>query len=146
MWIATTRFGPIQFEPEDVIEFPDGILGLPSCRDWLLLADVRNPSLAWLQSVDRPEVALCVVSPRRFVPDYQVRAARRELESLEFEDLSSAEVLVVVSRSAGYITLNLKAPLVLNLQRGLGRQVVCYGDHPIQYVVASLSPALRKSA
>lgn len=146
MWIATTRFGPIQFEPEDVIRFPEGILGLPECQDWLLLADGRNQSLAWLQSVDRPEAALCVVSPRRFVPNYQVRLPRRELEPLELEDLEAAEVLVVVSRTSGYITLNLKAPLVLNLQRGLGRQVVCYGDLPIQYVAASLTPALRKSA
>lgn len=146
MWIVTTRFGPIEFEPEDVIRFPEGILGLPGCRDWLLLADQRNPTVAWLQSVDRPEVALCVVSPRRFVPDYQVRLPRRELEPLELTDLQSAEVLVIVSRTAGYITLNLKAPLIFNLQRGLGRQVVCYGDHPIQYVVASLTSALRKSA
>ncbi len=80
------------------------------------------------------------------MPDYQVRLPRRELEPLELEDISLAEVLVVVSRSAGYITLNLKAPLVLNLQRGLGRQVISHGDQPIQYVVASLSPVLRKSA
>jgi len=146
MWIATTRFGPIQFEPEDVIQFPEGILGLPCCRDWLLLADVRNQSLAWLQSVDRPEVALCVVSPRRFVPNYQVRLSRRELDPLKLQDVQSAEVLVIVSRSGGYITLNLKAPLILNLSGGLGRQVICYGDQPIQYVAASLTPALRKSA
>lgn len=146
MWIATTRFGLIQFEPEDVIRFPEGILGLPGCRQWLLLADRRNPIIAWLQSVDRPEVALCVVSPRRFVPNYQVRLPRRDLEPLELENLESAEVLVIVSRSAGYITLNLKAPLIFNLQRGLARQVVCYGDQPIQYVVASLNTALRKTA
>jgi len=146
MWIASTRFGPIPFEPDDVIRFPEGLLGLPDCREWLLLADQRNPTVAWLQSVDRPEVALCVVSPRRFVPNYQVRLPRREVQPLELDNLDSAEVLVIVSRSAGYITLNLKAPLIFNLQRGLGRQVVCYGDQPIQYVVASLGAALRKSA
>lgn len=146
MWIVTTRFGPIQFEPEDIVRFPEGILGLPGCREWLLLADGRNSTVAWLQSVDRPEVALCVVSPRRFVPNYQVRLPRRDLEPLELDDLQCAEVLVIVSRTAGYITLNLKAPLIFNLQRGVGRQVVCYGDQPIQYVVASLGSALRKSA
>ncbi len=146
MWIATTRFGPIQFEPEDVIRFPEGLLGLPGCRDWLLLADECNQTVAWLQSVDRPEVALCVVSPRRFVPTYQVRLPRRDLEPLELDNLESAEVLVIVNRTAGYITLNLKAPLIFNLQRGVGRQVICYGDQPIQYVVASLTSALRKSA
>ena len=120
MWITSTRFGPIQFEPDDVIRFPEGILGLPDCREWLLLADERNPTVAWLQSVDRPEVALCVVSPRRFVPNYQVRLPRRDVQPLELDNLDAAEVLVIVSRSAGYITLNLKAPLILNLQRGLG--------------------------
>ncbi len=146
MIIDTTRFGPVGIEPEDVIRFPEGLLGLPTCRDWVLLADLQNEALAWMQSVERPEIALCVVSPRRFVASYQVRVARRELEALRLDDVGAADVLVVVSRTERSITLNLKAPLVIHLSRRLGRQVVTNGDLPVQYVVGSVSPALRKSA
>jgi flagellar assembly factor FliW len=144
--ISTTRFGPIEIEDGDVLHFPDGLLGLPSCREWVLLADEENDALAWLQSVDRPEIALGVVSPRRFVPSYRMRVAQRELEPLRLPHTGAARVLIVVSKTERSVTLNLKAPLVINLNRRLGRQVVTNGDLPVQYVLGSASPALRRSA
>ncbi|MEN6497372.1 MAG: flagellar assembly protein FliW [Thermoguttaceae bacterium] len=142
----TTRFGQIEFDAEDVIHFPEGLLGLDGCRQWVLLADAGNDALAWMQSVDRAEVALAVVSPRRFVPGYRLRVARRELEPLQFQSLESAEVLIVVGKSEQAVTLNLKAPLVINLDLRLGRQVITNGDMPIQYELASETSALKKSA
>jgi flagellar assembly factor FliW len=142
----TTRFGQIDYEPEDVIRFPEGLLGLELCHEWVLLADTENEALAWMQSIQRTEVALAVVSPRRFVPGYRMRVARRELEPLEFESLQSAEVLIVVGKSERAVTLNLKAPLVINLARRLGRQVITNGDLPVQYELAPQTPALKKSA
>jgi flagellar assembly factor FliW len=146
MNINTTRFGSLPVEPDDVVRFADGLLGLPACRDWILLADAESDALAWMQSVDRPEVAFAVVSPRRFVPQYQIRVARRELEPLEFSSLSEAQVLVILGRSEHGVTLNLKAPLVLNLAKRTGRQVITNGELPVQYELGAAPPALRKSA
>jgi flagellar assembly factor FliW len=146
MKITTTRFGTVVFEPEDLIRFPEGLLGLEACRQWVFLADGENDALAWMQSIDRPEVALAVVSPRRFVPSYRIRVARHELEPLGFESVQSAEVLIVVGKSERSVTLNLKAPLVINLDRRLGRQVIANGDLPIQYELGDQLPALKKSA
>ncbi len=146
MKIDTTRFGQVEIEPGDILHFPEGLLGLPACRSWVLLADAENPALGWMQSVDREEIALGVVSPRRFVPSYRMRVARRELEPLELDEIRSAAVLVVVSKTEHSITLNLKAPLLINLGRRLGRQVVTNGDLPVQYVLGSTSSAFRKSA
>jgi flagellar assembly factor FliW len=144
--IHTTRFGAVEILPEDVIHFPEGLLGLAECRDWVLLADLQNEAVVWMQSLERPEVALAVVSPRRFVPGFQMRVARRELEPLELAEIRAAQVLVIVSKTGRAVTLNLKAPLVLNLQRRLGRQVITNGELPVQYEVTSASPALKKSA
>jgi len=146
MKITTTRFGTVVFEPEDLIRFPEGLLGLEACRQWVFLADGENDALAWMQSIDRPEVALAVVSPRRFVPSYRIRVARHELEPLGFESVQSAEVLIVVGKTERSVTLNLKAPLVINLDRRLGRQVIANGDLPIQYEPGDQLPALKKSA
>src|SRR5207248_5198087 len=85
MEITTTRFGSVAIEPDDVIFFPTGILGLDGCLHWVLLADAQSDTLGWLQSTTHCDVALAVVSPRRFVPDYQVRIARGELAPLAIE-------------------------------------------------------------
>lgn len=77
MQIATSHFGQVTIEMDDVVHFPRGIVAFEDCRHWVLLSDAENPSLAWLQSVSRPEVTLPgTVSPRRFVPEYAVRLSR----------------------------------------------------------------------
>src|ERR1700681_3811391 len=95
--IRTTRFGPVQIEPDEVICFPNGMLGLDGCRHWVLLADAHNDALGWLQSTTRPEVALAVVSPRRYVPDYQVRTPRAQIASLSLDSSKDVHVLAIVS-------------------------------------------------
>jgi flagellar assembly factor FliW len=144
MKINTTRFGTVAVDAEDIVRFREGLLGLPNCRDWILLGDEENDALAWFQSVDHPEIAMPVVSPRRFVADYQVRLARREIEPLELVSLDEAQALVIVGRSDNVMTLNLKAPLVLNLEKRLGRQVITNGDRPVQYRLERGLPPLKK--
>lgn len=146
MQLRTSRFGALRIEPEDILSFPAGLLGLETCHEWVLLADAQNESLGWLQSSSRPEIALAVVSPRRFVPDYQFRVFRSELSPLELSRLEDAQVLVIVGRNEQSITLNLRAPVVINLDRRLGRQVVTNNDHPTQYELASDPVPLKKSA
>jgi flagellar assembly factor FliW len=146
MEIHSTRFGTLTIDPEDLLRFPAGLLGLEQCREWVLLDDGQQDAVAWLQSVQRPEVAVAVVSPRRFVPDYHIRVARPEVEPLEFDDVHSVEVLVIVGRTDRAVTLNLKAPLLVNLARRLGRQVITNGDLPIRYELNNAQLALKKSA
>jgi flagellar assembly factor FliW len=146
MQIRTTRFGVLELGADDLLSFPGGLLGLEDCRHWVLLADAQNESLGWLQSASKPEVAVAVVSPRRFVPTYQLRVARNELEPLQLARVRDAQVLVIVGKNEQGITLNLKAPLVVNLERRLGRQVVSNADQPLQYPLSSSPAPLRKSA
>ena len=137
MDIETTRFGRLALDPNRTVTFPSGIPGLDDCREWILLADAENEALGWLQCTTRRETALAVVSPRRFVQGYQVRVARSELAPLELSDVQQAQVLVIVGKNEEGITLNLKAPLIINVKRRLGRQVVANGDQPIHYELAA---------
>ncbi len=144
MNITTTRFGSLSIEETDVLTFVDGLIGMEDCRRWVLLGDEENSALGWLQSLERPEVALGVVSPRRFVPDYRVRVGRREIAPLGLENPNDAQVLVIVSHVAGSLALNLKAPLVIHLAERLGRQIVARDDHAVQHRLQAT--ARRKSA
>ena len=146
MRITTTRFGCIDVEASDLIRFPSGMPGLEDCREWALLADASNDALGWLQSTTQGDVALAVVSPRRFVPEYQVRIPRSELSPLALADMRQAQVVVVVGQNGTGLTLNLKAPIVINLEARTGRQVVASGDLPLHYELSLERPPLKKSA
>lgn len=146
MRINTSRFGRIDVDAGDIIRFPSGLPGLEDCREWALLADSTNDALGWLQCTTRGDMALAVVSPRRFVPDYQVRIPRSELTPLAISDISQAQVVVVVGKTDTTLTLNLKAPIVINLEARTGRQVVASGELPLQYELTIQRQPLRKSA
>jgi flagellar assembly factor FliW len=135
MDITTTRFGTITIEQDDILTFVDGLIGMENCHHWALLADAQNDALGWLQSLERPEVALAVVSPRRFVPDYRVRVGRREIEPLGLAAADDAQVLAILNQVNDSLVLNLKAPLVVHVAQRIGRQIVAKDDHAVQHPV-----------
>jgi flagellar assembly factor FliW len=146
MDVVSSRFGTVRVETGDVLRFPHGIVGMAQCREWVLLADGHNGLLGWLQSLERPHVALAVTNPQRFVSDYRVRVSRRDLAPLQIDTLADAHVLVIVGKNDGALTLNLKAPLVVNLPRRLAAQVVARDEHPLQYEVMPFAGPLKKIA
>ena len=146
MLLHTTRFGTIQAESDDVFLLPYGLIGMEDFRRWVLLADAENDAIGWLQSTSHPDVAVAVVSPRRFVPEYQVRIPRGELERLQLDELDRAFVLSLVSRHQHGLTLNLKAPVLFNLDRRLACQVVTSDDQPLQWDLTVPILKLRKAA
>ncbi|HZL87483.1 MAG TPA: flagellar assembly protein FliW [Pirellulaceae bacterium] len=146
MLLETSRFGAVDVEVEDILHFPDGLIGFEDQRHWVLLADEQNESLGWLQSVRSSHVALPVVSPRRFAADYQVRIVKSQLLRLELEQTHQAFVLNVINRHDEQFTVNLKAPVIINLDRRLGRQVVTLDEQPIALPFAESPAAARKIA
>jgi flagellar assembly factor FliW len=143
MDITTTRFGSVTIDEEDVLTFVDGLIGMEDCRRWALLADAQNAALGWLQSLDRPEVALAVVCPRRFVADYRARVARRDVEPLGLTSAETAHVLAIVNQAGDSLALNLKAPLVIHIAARLGRQIVAKDNHSVQHMLSGVRPFRR---
>lgn len=146
MDIMTTRFGKVAIDAEDILLFPHGLVGFEDCQHWVLLADAVNPTVGWLQSMTRPTLAMPVISPRRFVPQYQLRVTRGELAALQLGATDRTYVLSLVSENDGALTTNLKAPVVINLARRLGRQVVTSDEQSLRYELARKTIPLRKSA
>lgn len=146
MILSTSRFGAVRLESDDIFLFANGLIGIEECRRWVLLADVNNEAVGWLQSATHPDIALAVVSPRRFVPNYKVRLPAAQLASLELDDMDRAFVLNVVAKNQGRLTVNLKAPLLINLDRRIGRQVVTSDEQPLQHALSFEPVQLRKSA
>ena len=141
MRIDTQRFGTLQLNQDQLFLFPGGLVGMEMLRQWALLPDPNNSAVAWLQSASRGDRALAVVSPRAFFENYRVQVSRRELSSLHLAADAELYVLTTVSGHSGTLTTNLRAPILLNLSRRLGCQIVTSEDHPIQRSLPSV-PAI----
>lgn len=146
MQIETTRFGQIVIEPDDILFFRQGIFGFEKCRHWVLLADTANRAVAWLQSIQQPELAVPVVSPRRFLSDYQVRIDPADVAGLDLKSAEQAYVLAIVGRDNDSLTLNLRAPIVINLDQKTGLQLITTDAQPLQYDLAAMPLTHRRSA
>ena len=147
MQMATSRFGLVDIEAEDILLFPGGLIGYELQRHWVLLADADNDAVGWLQSLASPDLALAVISPRRFFSGHSIRVTSSELAPLQLGDEDQPYVLSIVSKTeAEGLAANLKAPIVINLDRHLGRQVVVTDDQPLCQPLGGDVTSLRKSA
>jgi flagellar assembly factor FliW len=148
MEIQTTRFGKVQLDQADILLMPRGLIGFETSRHWVLLSNPSNEDVAWLQSVGSPTIAVPVVSPRRFDPDYRVQISQRDLTLLHLNKEDQVFVLSVVSKNGHALTMNLKSPILLNATRQLAIQIVCTDDRPIAVPIGLTTQAqqLRKAA
>ncbi len=146
MQIETSRFGTLDIEADAIVLLPDGIIGFPQQRHWVLLREGDSATLGWLQSISDPELALSVVTPKAYVPDYVLRFRREEISSMPWKSHDEVVALAVVSLTEDQLTINLKAPILINLQRCVGCQLLTCDDQPIQYVLPNLHASMRKSA
>lgn len=126
MLINSPRFGKIEVDAEEVVTFPEGLLGFRDFKRYAFHEPAGAPALMWMQSVEVPELGFVVTDPRIFKPDYRVRVAPEQLEGIEITDAAEAQVWVILTIPANpeEMTANLQGPLVINTERRLGAQVV----------------------
>lgn len=141
MRINTQRFGTLSLNTDQLFLFPQGLIGMETLRQWALLPDLDNPSVAWLQSASRGDRAIAMISPRAFFDDYRVHVGRRALAALHMRPGAELYVMTTVSGHVGKLTTNLRSPLILNLDRRLGCQVITNDDQPIQQRLPLSAPA-----
>lgn len=84
--IQTSRFGVVRCQSEDLIHFPEGILGFSDLRQFVLLDDPNDEIFAWLQSCSVPQIAFPVLEPELFSQNYQMNLTRHDLESLDMRE------------------------------------------------------------
>lgn len=141
--VQSTRFGSFDVPDEAVIEFPSGLIGVGGHR-FALLTREEGTAFKWLQETERADLALPVVDPFPFFPDYEVQISDAEAARIGIEDPAEAEVLVIV-RAAEELedfTVNLLAPILVS--RGVAHQVI--NDAPEADVRVPLLSGLAEKA
>lgn len=139
MKLQTTRFGEIEIDDNQILTFVKPILGFEHCKHFILLPGPENSPLWWLQSVEDGGLAFLLLEPLQIIPDYQVPFTPQDLQ--ELEALTPQEIsiytLLVVPQDPSKIRTNLKAPIVINAQKRLAKQMVLdKTDYPIQWFLA----------
>jgi len=113
--IESTRFGHVEIDPDTVIEFPDGLIGLGGTRYTLLTSDPDSPFL-WLHCIDDPSLSLPVTDPHRFFANYQV-------ELTDEDGMRLGELEGIVGEEDGY-TAESDAAILLRVSRVVSDRVL----------------------
>jgi flagellar assembly factor FliW len=138
MEILTSRFGKISFSSKEVYYFSKGIYGFPQENKYVFLKLKEFEPFLWLQSVEKPDLAILLIDPLIFLRDYKPEIPKKELEDIEILDLKKSEIYVTVTPSGKLeqSTLNLLAPIIINPAKKLGKQVVLKSsDYRIQHSI-----------
>lgn len=125
--LTGTRFGAIEYTSEDVVTFDEGLIGFLDLREFLLLAHGGDGPFQWLQSVEEPGLAFLVVDPIVFVSDYEpeIDDSQAKILRLQAETPRLLRTTVrLVGQPVKELSLNLAAPIVLNLEQRIGKQVI----------------------
>lgn len=134
--IPTTRFGTLETAPlnaANLFTFPEALPGLPDSHRFGLIEDPAYVPLCWLQSLDEPQVCLPVVPLGALsLGDYAAQAGC----ALGLDDAVAAVQVMLVTRYDGQtqgFVANMLAPIMLDPETGMGRQVVLEGhSYPLR--------------
>lgn len=127
-----TRFGEVRLDGDRLITFPAGLLGFADCRRYAL-ADLPGRPVAFklLQSVDEPELAFLVLPLDLAAGPIGRDDLEQACDELGLESSTLVALALVTLRQQDgkvHFSINLKAPLLIDSRRQLGRQHVFAGD------------------
>lgn len=128
--IQTKYLGNMEIEESKIIHFPSGIPGFLDELDFVLLDIPGNPIFQFLQSLKSEELAFVVVNPYQFHKEYTIELDESTINSLEIKSEKDVLILTIVTVKEPFetSTMNLKAPIVINLEKMLGKQYILNTD------------------
>ena len=109
---------------ESVITFPNGLVGQPDWKQFVLVAAEDNGPIQVLQSVEDAQLALLVTNPLDVIASYDVALTEDDSEALGLALDDEPTLLTTISVHGDLITTNLAGPLVINTRTCQGKQVV----------------------
>ena len=124
------RFGDQEVTRDKLIQFPDGIPGFETCKDFALFVDPENEPFQWLLSTENEQLGFVVINPMLVWPEYDPKVSREDLKSLEVEDKERILLysIVTLADDPMAVTANLSGPILLNTANKKARQLALLDD------------------
>jgi flagellar assembly factor FliW len=127
----TRYFGPVEYNEESVMVFPEGIPAFEQEKRFLVMRQPVSEPLVFLQSVANPNVCFATLPARAACPGFQLHMAPEDLDALGLErgrqpaigrDVLCLTILSVTENAPP--TVNLLAPIVVNVHTLRARQAI----------------------
>ena len=151
MKAETRLFGTIDVADDKIITLERGMIGFPDLTHFALIFDEEKKDkkfkIMWLQSMDDADVAFPVADPLLVKEDYRPMVNEEIIAPLGemTEDNTYILVTVTVPKKVEDFSVNLKAPIVINMNTNKGAQIITEDDYPVKYRVYNLLKKAEKA-
>ncbi|MFD2671989.1 flagellar assembly protein FliW [Marinicrinis sediminis] len=127
MRVETSQFGVLEVNDEEVYTFSQGIPGFEHLHRFVFV-EIEETPFAYMQSVEEAALALIVTNPFVFYPEYDFVLPETDKQDLDIQDEQQVLVKCIVTAQNDFSksTINLLAPLVLNVHTRCGKQLVLH--------------------
>jgi flagellar assembly factor FliW len=131
MIVNTLSFGELKIDPEDIYEFANGIPGFEENLRFIIVQPDPEMQFCYIQSVEESKLAFLVCNPFLFYEDYDFQLSETNLQELTIEEEADVAVwsVVTVDKSNNKISLNLLAPIVVNIRSKRGKQIILHDSN-----------------
>lgn len=111
---------------KEEICFEKGLPGFPDHFRFVLEQSDLELPFAFLQSLEDTNISFLIGDPFAFFKEYEFDLPHEVESELEIKDINEVMVWVIITLKGSLeeSTMNLKAPLVINKNRMLGKQVI----------------------
>ncbi len=150
MNVKTRHFGEVEIDDSKVITLEKGLFGFENFKKYVLLYDSgadEVPNIQWLQSIDEELLALPVMIPTTIVPDYNPIIDDETLDTIGTWTEESVSILVTVTVPIDIknMSINLKAPIIINTDTMKGCQVIAENpEYEVKYKIHDLLQAAKE--
>ena len=151
MKAKTRMFGDIDISDDKIIVLESGMIGFPDMQKFTLIYDEEKgdkANIMWLQSMDDPQTAFPVINPMKIKEDYNPSVSEELLKPLGEMEQEDIFVLVTmrVPKNIEDMSINLKAPIIINTSNNKGAQIIVEDDLPVRYKIYSLLKKRKEKA
>lgn len=134
MKVESRLFGLIDIEDSKIIHLVGGLVGFPHMTDFALIHDAEaegKKGIQWLQSMQEGNFALPVLNPLDILDEYNPTVEDELLSPLG--EMGPEDMLVFVTATVPSditkMTVNLKGPIIINVNNCKACQVIAEGDN-----------------
>lgn len=126
MEVISPVHGKITYDENEIIKFEKTILGFDKSKRFILKDVNENDFFKILQSVDEPEVGFIVISPFEVENNYEINLNNEVISTLKIKEANNVLLysLVTLNSKIEDITVNLKAPIVININNKKAQQFI----------------------
>jgi flagellar assembly factor FliW len=141
MKIVSKFLGEVEINDDQIIHFPNGLPGFETEKQFAVLPLEDQSAFAILQSVGHSHVGFVIAYPFAFYANYTFELAEDDISKLKLDSPDDCVTYVIMTLREPFIdsTLNLKAPIVINIKEKIGKQLILHdSDYPIRFPISTV--------